>query len=127
MDTSETNEKKSASLQVRADVAEALAQSGQQIRTLVISDLTQTEIAKRKVAVLKVLSKVDEAYKELRKQESQGERKFDLAGTPIGEPSFTKAQLGEIKKVKEEVAKLQAALEKAFSDNDFQKVLELGS
>jgi hypothetical protein len=42
----------------------------------------------------------------------------------VGVPTFTKDQLGNMKKLREEMERLQNALGKAFDNNDFTKLLE---
>lgn len=114
-----------ASASLREDVALKLADSGKKVRDIVVSELADCEINKRKNAVLSILVKIDDKIKEIRKAEGAGSVVFDRVGNRIGEPSFTKSQLDEIKKIGDDINRMQVALEKAFVENDFQKLLEL--
>ena len=113
------------SIALRKEVVERLAASGGIVRDRVVGELVESEIGKRKTAVVGLLTKVDEKYKELKKAQAQGTQNFNLAGEPVGELIFTKQQVDANKKLTDEIERIQAALEKAFSDGDFKKVYEL--
>ena len=115
----------SASITLRKEVVERLVGTGPHVRELVIAELVASEIEKRKTAVFGLITKVEEKYKELRKAWAQGAQSFNLAGEVVGEPVFTKPQVEAVKKLTEEIERIQTALEKAFSDGDFKKVYEL--
>lgn len=121
----ETAKTQFPSIMLKADVADKLSTSATSVRALVIDELFQAEIEKRKKVVLSILGTIDEKSKELFKLQKQGAVNYNLNGDPIGEPVFTKPQLEEIKKVKEGIEKMQSALDKAFTNNDFQKLFEL--
>ena len=109
---------------LRKDVVERLAGSGTQVRNLVVNKLVDEEIEKRKVAVLSVLGKVEDKYKELNKAEKQGTVTYNSAGAPTTDPVFTKQQVDTMNKLREEIESLQKALEKAFTESDFKKLYE---
>ena len=113
----------SPSIALRKEVVERLTASGGKVGNLVVNELVESEIGKRAPAVVGLLTKVDEKYKELKK--AQGTQSFSLSGEAIGEPVFTKQQVEAVKKLPKEIERIQAALEKAFSDGDFKKVYEL--
>ncbi len=115
----------SLSIALRKEVVERLTASGGKVRYLVVNELVESEIGKRKTAVVGLLTKVDEKFKELKKAQGQGIQNFNLAGEPVGEPIFTKQQVEAVKKLTEEIERIQTALEKAFTDGDFKKVHEL--
>ena len=117
------------STQLRRDVAEALGNAGAKVRELVVVQLVDDEISKRKTAVLGVLAKIEAKQTELRKAEGEGRenQRFDLDGKPTGAPVYTKPQLEAINKIKETIAKLQSALEDAFEKGDFSKVFSLAN
>jgi hypothetical protein len=80
----------------------------------------------RRVAAVKaVFAKISEKSKELKKVEGQGSYAYNATGEKVGDPTFTKEQAEGIKKLRDEVAKLEASLSKAFDEGDFSKVLEL--
>ena len=115
----------SPSIMLRREVTEVLASSGNRVRNLVVGELVEAEISKRKAAVVALLTKVEEKFKALKKAEAQGVVNYDAAGQAVGTPVFTKQQVDEIKKLREEIERIQSALEKAFADSDFKKVHEL--
>jgi hypothetical protein len=113
------------SIALRKEVVERLTASGSKVRDLVLNELVESEIVKRKNAVVALLTKVDEKFKELKKAQNQGSQSFNLAGEAVGEPVFTKQQVDAVKKLTDEIERIQTALEKAFSEGDFKKVYEL--
>ncbi len=120
------DEAKAPSLAVRGEVLERLSTSGPGVRGLVVEELVQAEITKRKEAVLKVLARIDEKHKEQKKLENQGTLFFDAKGEQAGLPTFTKQQADEMKKLREEINRMQVALENAFTNSDFKKLFECG-
>lgn len=112
---------------LRAEIATRLSTSGKDVREIVIADLTKAEIDRRASAVKSLITKIDEKVKELKKAEKEGKPAgFTKDGQPVGDPIYTKEQAEAIKKVNEDIAKIEAALRKAFEEGDFSKVLELG-
>lgn len=83
------------SVVLRKEVVERLATTGPQVRSLVVSKLVDEEIEKRKVAVLSVLGKVEDKFKELKKAEKQGTVTYNSEGAPTTDPVFTKQQPGK--------------------------------
>ena len=120
------DEQKKPSHALREEIAAGLIGSGSRVRGIVVNQLTEKEIEERAAAVLSIYSKVQEKEKELRRAESEGKPAgFNLRGDVIGEPIYSKEQLESIKKLKEQIEKMQGALEKAFANDDFSKVKEL--
>lgn len=124
MEVSAENIQHPVNVQLRKDVAAQLSEVGGKVRTLVIEQLVTEEITLRKTNVLKVLTKIEEKTRELKKSQNQGEIKFALTGEAVGAPSFTKAQLEDFKKQRETIERLQTALHKALNENDFSKLNE---
>jgi transcription termination factor NusB len=115
------------SVAVKSDVAALLANSGGTVREIVVKQLAQAEINKRTESVMKVLTKIDDKHNELKKLQRQGAVSFNASGQPIGEPSFTKDQVEQIKKANEHIEKLQKALDTAFTTSDFSKLHEVAN
>jgi|SRR5208282_1856359 len=110
---------------LREDVAQYLADSGPKVRQIVVDQLTQAEITKRTNSVLTVLGKIDEKTRELRKLQDAGKVVYNRSGEKVGEPTFEKKELEEIKKVQEVIVKWQSALTLAFEESNFQKLHEI--
>ena len=111
---------------LRAEVAARIATSQPDVREIVIIDLTKAEIERRATAVKAVVAKIDAQQKEIKKAENAGKYAYTAQGEKVGDPVFTKEEAEALNKMRSEVAKLQAALGKAFDEGDFGKVLELG-
>jgi hypothetical protein len=113
-------------IEIKKSVAGVLDQAGPRVREAVVTTLVDTQIDRRKSAILKAVEKLEAADKELKKLESKQPQAFDLEGKAIGAPTFSKEELGTIKQKREEIAKLEGALSKALADTpDFQKLFEL--
>lgn len=111
---------------IKKRVGDTLAKSGNRVREAVVSSLVDTQLERRKSAILKAVEKLEAADKEIAKLRSQGTQAFDHEGKAVGAPTFTKQQTEEIKKKAEEIGKLEGALAKALGDTpDFQKLFEL--
>lgn len=124
-ETTETTQPQTPGQALAAAVKAKLAESTGDVRDLVVADLTRAEIDRRVAAVKAVFAKITDKTKELKKAENQGTQNFNAQGEKTGEPSFSKDQAEAMKKLREEIAKLDAALSKAFDGGDFTKVLEL--
>lgn len=110
---------------VKEVVTERLGSVGPVVRDKVIDILVDAEVEKRTTAVVNVVRKLDEAVVALRKINKPDNETFNEDGS-VATTSFSKARLDDIKKTKEIVSKLEAALELAFDKSDFTKVFELG-
>lgn len=110
---------------IRQEVTTRLGSSGPQVKELVIADMTAKEIENRRAATMTVLGRIEEKQKELKKLENGGSYTYSATGEKVGTPAFTKDQAEKMKKLREEIVKLQAALTQAFTDSNFQKLLEL--
>lgn len=112
---------------LRQEIVSAVAEASPKVRALVIEELVDEEIKRRKELVLKVFNKAEEKKRELRKAESQGVTPLNLQGKATGEPIFTNQQLEAIKKLREEIGKIERALENAFEKGDFKKLNEVAN
>ena len=110
---------------VKEVVTERLGSVGPVVRDKVINILVETEVEKRTTAVVNVVRKLDEAVVALRKVNKPDIETFNADGS-VASAQFSKTRLDDIKKAKEVVEKLEAALENAFEKSDFTKVFELG-
>lgn len=101
--------------------------SAEQVANRVIAALTEKEVAARTDAFTTVLGKLDASRGAAKKIKPDGETwAVDADGTPAATSTktFSKAKLDELKKNREEQAKLEDALNKALG-GDFSKVKEI--
>jgi hypothetical protein len=110
-----------------SDLKERIAARNPEVRELLLTDLSTEEILRRKNSLKTVFGKIDENNKALKKLvEKEGTYAYNSKGDKVGEPTFTKDQAEQMKKLREETDKLHAALAKALEDGDFSKINELG-
>jgi lysine/ornithine N-monooxygenase len=110
---------------IHAAVKEAVAASTAGIKDKVVNLFVEKELKKLEDAVLKAIADLDTARQEVRKIKPDVET-FDADGKVVT-TGYHKATLETIKKAKEKVAKLDAAVQAALVDNDYSKVLKLGN
>jgi hypothetical protein len=109
------------------EVAGAAATKGSAVRELVIGELTQQEIIKRKNAVLVLLHKYEEKTKELKKAEkSLVKAEFDINGVKTREYYEPESNV-TLKKLRDEITTFSTALTAFFENNDTKKLYELTS
>lgn len=118
--------KKYQSSEVLSTVAERLGNSGPAVRERVIDTLVEREVASRAEALDKALAKRNEYTRELRKLEKPDVEQFDADGK-VTSSSFSKARVDELKKAREGLTKLEGAIDKALTNNDFAKLREIVS
>ena len=109
---------------IGALLAERLGSSGSIVKQQAIQALVDKELLKRKDGVLAILAKIEEKERELKKAAKSGTIMFTPDNTALP-PVFTKEQMEAIKKLREELGRLNQALHQAFEKNDFSKVFEL--
>ena len=94
------------------------------VRAKLVSAYIDDEVAKRTKAATSVMEKIEEAEREVKKVRPTPTG-FNASGQPVGDPVFTKEQVDSLKKLHEQLGKLNNALEKALEEGDFTKVFEL--
>lgn len=109
---------------IRGLVAEGLLNANDTVRASIVSTMISEEIDIRTRATASLLKKLEEEEHALRKIKPTFSG-FNLKGEGVGEPVYTKDQLKQIKESQEKIDKLNRALEKALTDNDFSKVMEM--
>jgi hypothetical protein len=115
---------KRASIDILSEVAEKIGQSTPQVRERVIDSLVEREVAARTDILDKALAKRTELDREIRKLQKPDVEQFDHEGKVMS-ASFSKARVDELKKAREGLEKLEKAIDKAITDNDFSKVKEI--
>lgn len=108
-----------------SDLKQRIADSNPQVREMLLTDLTTEELVRRKGVIKSIIDKIDAKTKELKKLEGQGTQQFNGQGDKVGDPTFSKEQADNLKKMREELTKLHAALAKAVDEGDYQKANEL--
>ena len=112
-------------MSIKETLAEKLLNSGSDVKSNILDTLYNRELTTRTDACLKLLTKIEEKEKELKKLKVSDNNIYDEGGTVVA-GGYSKGRIDEIKKVKEELDKLNRALENALENNDFSKALELG-
>lgn len=112
-------------MSIKEILAEKLLNSGTDVKNNVLDVLYNTELKTRTDACLKLLSKIEEQQKELKKLRVSNNNIYNEDGT-VQSGGFTKERIGEINNAKANLEKLEKALESALERNDFTKALELG-
>jgi hypothetical protein len=108
-------------------VKDASSTKGLAVRELVISELTDREITKRKDAVLALLSKYEEKTKELKKKEKElAKVEYDSEGKVI-RTYYDAEGIKALKAVRDEIEKVSNALTNFFDKNDTGKLYELAA
>lgn len=103
---------------IREQVRERLTTVGDRTREAVIEHFARQEAEKQAQAIIKGLDKLDGLERDLRKIRPQVTG-FDADGQPVGQPTFTKEQVEERKKLTEQIRKLTNAINKADDKGDF--------
>jgi hypothetical protein len=116
------NTKPSVAQSVLVEVADALKASPATVRSRLVTALTERELVKRVDMLDKGLAKAKELKREVDKIRPAD--MFDSEGNKVP-GHFTKQQHEELKKAKEKLSKLEAALEKAFAGEGFDKLANL--
>lgn len=114
--------KASTSRTVLAEVAERLESSNETVRTRLRDALVERELGKRVDLLDKGLAKLRELKRDVDK--IRPPVSYTADGSKV-EGNFDKATFETLKKAREKVAKLEAALEKAFQGQEFDKLSNL--
>lgn len=105
-------------------VSSATSTQGAAVRELVIAQLTEQEIVKRKDAVIVVLGKYEEKTKELKKQEGAlAKKEFDAEGK-VTKTYYDGEGAKALKVIRDEIEKISQALTNFFDKNDTNKLYE---
>ena len=110
-----------------AEVSEAATTKGKAVRELVVLELTSNEIEKRKDAVLSLLSKYDDKTKELKKAEKSLVKKEFNGDGSVSREFYVAEDIEKLKKMREDVANISAALSNFFEKNDVKKLYEIAA
>jgi hypothetical protein len=105
-------------------VSSATTTQGAAVRELVIAQLTEQEIVKRKEAVISVLGKYEEKTKELKKQEKAlAKVEYDAEGK-VTRTYYDAEGSKALKAIREEIEKISQSLTNFFDKNDTNKLYE---
>lgn len=104
---------------ISQQVAEGIVQAAPSILPNVISTLISQETDRRAKALLSGIELALSIKKDLAKIERPDVApNYGADGKPLGEGAYTKARVGEIKKLRERLAKVEKAIEKATPEGD---------
>lgn len=104
-----------------AEVAERIAASNVAVYQRVVAAMVEKEVATRVLALDAAMQKRFTLTNELRKVDRPDDVKKDASGRVIFE-AWTDARREEIKKTREALEKVDNAIEKALTTNDFSKL-----
>lgn len=116
--------KVSTSVNVLVEVADALKESAPELRKRLVTTLTERELVKRVDLLDKGLAKLKELKKAVDK--FRPKKLFDADGKEVP-GTYSEDEVKNLKKAKENLAKLEGALEKAFAGQEFDKLAGLVS
>ena len=109
---------------IQTEVATRLSSLSKVVYDELVNNLVTAETTRRVDAVTTVFNKAAGLKKDLQKINRPDQQLFTADGTVASE-AYSKSRLEEIKKLNEQIGKLDQALAAAFDKNDFSKVLEL--
>lgn len=112
------------STSIKEAVAEKLASNGNTVREAVVELLAEEETQKRVTAAVSAVKKLTDIQKEQKKINKADVETFNADGS-VASSQYTKGRLDEIKKLNEQISKVEAALTEAFDNNNFQKLFDL--
>jgi hypothetical protein len=107
---------------VLAEVADALKASPEGVKSRLVTALVEREVVKRVELLDKGLSKLRELKSEINKVRPPVS--YTATGEKV-EGNFSKADFESLKKLRERLSKLEAAMEKAFTGQEFDKLAGL--
>lgn len=114
---------------VRINIREAVANhltahlSGR-TREAVIEHFAKKEADKQANAMISAINQLSTLQHELNRIRPQ-HTAFDVDGNPVGEPTYTKEQVESRKKLRDQIDKLERALNKADDNGDFGDLYNL--
>lgn len=118
---SNENQKHEANSVIRTAVAEKLAEIGKQsVRDAVIQKLVGDEVANRTAAVLEGMNRLSKLKGDQRKLKPDL-KSLDEHGNVVSE-NYSPAKYEELKKSREQIEKLEKALQLALENDDYSKL-----
>jgi hypothetical protein len=103
----------SSAVDIKTKVAQAIAERSPSVRQQVVELMANEEIERRKMLVYNAVKDREKLEKEVAKIKPDHET-FDLEGKSV--KVFSKEKFEEMRKAKEKLAKLDAALDEALGD-----------
>lgn len=111
-------------MNIKEAVAEKLKNLGPRTREAVVEHFAAEQAGKQAAAIIAGLGKLDQLTKD-RYKIKPTYIGFDAQGKPVGEPIFQKEQLDQLKKIDEQLEKLNKAIDKADDNGDFGDLYNL--
>lgn len=103
---------------IRSAVKDALSNSGETVVERVVEALVEKELLERKTKVEKALQSLESMSAELKKVKPDSVT-YDADGK-VKDESYSKGTIENKKKLVEKIGKLESALDKALTENDYQ-------
>ena len=113
-----------APVSLRDAIAESLDNLTGRTRDAVIEHFAKIEADKRAKALIAGLDKLDTLNSERRRIKPTFAG-YSVEGEPVGPAMFSKEQLDSLKKVDEQIEKLEKAIERADTSADFDTLYKL--
>lgn len=110
---------------LQADVKAAIGTRNTEVRTRVVNDLVEQEIAARAALLSKALVVRRDQANDVKKAEKPDQVSYDAEGKVVTQ-SFSKAGADALKKAKEKLAKTDKAIAKAVDEADYEGLKNLG-
>lgn len=115
-------ENKQEKKEIKVQVAERLAEAGQDVMDRVVDHLYEAEVKRRTDKVVEVMAALkgyEQDYKKLNRADNVT---YDRERKPVTE-TFSKDRLDQLKALEEKIEKEEKKLKLAFEQNDWSKLL----
>lgn len=109
---------------ILSKVNDLVSTCGETVKKKIIYQMADIEIERRVTAVANAIAKL-EALRLEAKKIKPSHTGFTATGEPVGEATYSKEQVDLLRKNSESASKIENAIERAFTHNDFSKVFEL--
>lgn len=111
---------------IQSRVDEQLSKLGPTIDGYVSDHMVDREMKKRGDAIVQGMDKLSQLEDQLEKLEKNPDfRTYGKDMKPTGEATYSEKKMGEIKKLTEQIGKLQNAMVKAYTDGDLRELNQL--
>lgn len=120
----EENTDKSVAVQILSAVSTAIESSTPKVVDRVVECLVEKELSKRVGTLDKTLQMRADLVIYLRKASKPDIEQYDVSGNVVNS-TFSKAKLDELRKAKEQLERVESAINKAVNSNDWSKITEV--
>ena len=124
MSTDKQDKKTDQAKELLADVAERVKNTGTRVYEKLRDSMVECEVVNRVGLLEKALGQRTAMLAELRKLEKPDVETFDMDGK-VTSSSWSKQRTEELKKKREQLQRLESAIDAALGENDFQKLKDV--